>query len=327
MVPLILPVHGAVDRARESALGDKKLGTTGRGIGPAYEDKVARRAVRLVDLEDTDYLAQKIDALLTHHNATLRGFGADEIDATELMQSVMAIRDELLSYRSVVWQDLRAARKNNQRVLFEGAQGTLLDVDHGTYPFVTSSNTVSAQAATGSGVGPGYLDYVLGITKCYTTRVGSGPFPTELNDDVGQLLGERGHEFGTNTGRQRRCGWFDAVLVRQANAISGITGMALTKLDVLDTLPEIKICIAYEINGQRYDHLPASGVLCELITPVYETLPGWQCNTAGLRRWEDLPLAAQNYVRRIEALCETPVSSVSTSPEREDTILLVDPFA
>lgn len=326
-VPLILPVHGAVDRAREMALGDKKLGTTGRGIGPAYEDKVARRAIRLIDLAKPEFLRQKIDALLTHHNATLRGFGADEIDADELMKSLMEIAPELLSYHSVVWQDLRTARKDNKRVLFEGAQGTLLDVDHGTYPFVTSSNTVSAQAATGSGVGPSHLDYVLGITKAYTTRVGSGPFPTELNDEVGNTLGERGHEFGTTTGRKRRCGWFDAVLVRQANAISGITGMALTKLDVLDTLPEIKICTAYELNGKKIDHLPACQVEQEMVTPVYEAMPGWQSNTAGIRKWDDLPPAAQAYVRRIEALCETPVSSVSTSPEREDTILLVDPFA
>lgn len=326
-VPLILPVHGAVDRAREGALGDKKLGTTGRGIGPAYEDKVARRAIRLIDLAKPEFLRQKIDALLTHHNATLRGFGADEIDADQLMHSLMEIAPELLSYHSVVWQDLREARRTNKRVLFEGAQGTLLDVDHGTYPFVTSSNTVSAQAATGSGVGPSHLDYVLGITKAYTTRVGSGPFPTELMDDTGELLGQRGHEFGTVTGRKRRCGWFDAVLVRQANAISGITGMALTKLDVLDTLAEIKICTAYELNGKKIDHLPACQVEQGMVTPVYETMPGWQSNTAGIRKWDELPPAAQAYVRRIEALCETPISSVSTSPEREDTILLVDPFA
>jgi adenylosuccinate synthase len=326
-VPLVLPVHGAVDRAREEALGANKLGTTGRGMGPANEDKVARRAVRLVDLAQPEFLRTKIDALLTHHNATLRGFSAPEINADELMTSLLEITPELLSYRALVWQELQAARKAGKRVLFEGAQGTLLDVDHGTYPFVTSSNTVAGQAATGSGVGPSYLDYVLGITKAYTTRVGFGPFPTELKDDIGELLGQRGHEFGTNTGRKRRCGWFDAVLVRQANAISGITGMALTKLDVLDTLPEIKICVAYEIDGKRIDHMPADQVAREHITPIYETLPGWQSNTAGVREWAKLPPAAQAYVNRIEELCETPISSISTSPEREDTILRVDPFA
>jgi len=325
-VPLVLPVHGAVDRAREEALGDKKLGTTGRGMGPAYEDKVARRAVRLIDLMQPEFLRQKIEALLTHHNATLRGFGAPEMSVDELMKSLLEIAPELLSYRAVVWQELQAARKNGAQILFEGAQGTLLDVDHGTYPFVTSSNTVAAQAATGSGVGPSHLDYVLGITKAYTTRVGTGPFPTELQDETGELLGQRGHEFGTNTGRKRRCGWFDAVLVRQANAISGISGMALTKLDVLDTLPEIKICTAYELNGKRIDHLPACQVAQTKVQPVYETLPGWQSETAGTREWDKLPAAAQAYVRRIKELCDTPISSVSTSPEREDTILLVDPF-
>ena len=326
-VPLILPVHGAVDRARENALGAAKLGTTGRGIGPAYEDKVARRAVRLVDLVQVDFLESKIEALLTHHNATLRGFGAEEVDAKDLMNSILEIRNELLEYRAMVWDHLYRARKNSKKILFEGAQGSLLDVDHGTYPYVTSSNTVAAQAATGSGVGPKALDYILGITKCYTTRVGSGPFPTELNDDVGQLLGERGHEFGTVTGRKRRCGWFDTVLVRQANAVSGITGMALTKLDVLDTLPEIKICVGYKWDGEPIDYLPACQVAQNNLSPIYETMPGWQSNTAGVRRWEDLPAQAQAYIRRIEELCETPVSSVSTSPEREDTILLIDPFA
>ncbi len=325
-VPLVLPVHGAVDRAREAALGDKKLGTTGRGMGPAYEDKVARRAVRLVDLMQPEFLRTKIDALLTHHNATLRGFGAEEINADDLMAELAKIAPELLSYRAVVWQELQTARTRGAQVLFEGAQGTLLDVDHGTYPFVTSSNTIAAQAATGSGVGPGYLDYVLGITKAYTTRVGTGPFPTEQQNDVGELLGQRGHEFGTNTGRKRRCGWFDAVLVRQANAISGVTGMALTKLDVLDALPEIKICVAYELDGARIDHLPACQVAQTRVQPVYESLAGWQSDTAGIRDWNKLPPAAQAYVKRIEELCATPVSSVSTSPEREDTILLVDPF-
>ena len=325
-VPLILPVHGAVDRARESALGDAKLGTTGRGIGPAYEDKVARRAVRLIDLQQPEFLAQKIGALLTHHNATLRGFGAPEMNAAEITQSLLKIAPELLSYRAVVWQELQAARKNGAQILFEGAQGTLLDVDHGTYPFVTSSNTVAAQASAGSGVGPGTLDYVLGITKAYTTRVGTGPFPTEQENNVGELLGTRGHEFGTNTGRKRRCGWFDAVLVRQANAISGINGMALTKLDVLDTLPEIKICTAYELDGKRLDHLPACQVAQTRVKPVYETLPGWQSPTAGIREWKKLPPRAQAYVKRIEELCETPVASISTSPEREDTILITDPF-
>jgi len=325
-VPLILPVHGAVDRAREAALGNEKLGTTGRGIGPAYEDKVARRAVRLIDLMQPEFLAQKIQVLLTHHNATLRGFGAPEMNAAEITQSVLKIAPELLSYQAVVWQELQATRKNGAQILFEGAQGTLLDVDHGTYPFVTSSNTVAAQASAGSGVGPGTLDYVLGITKAYTTRVGTGPFPTEQENNVGELLGTRGHEFGTNTGRKRRCGWFDAVLVRQANAISGINGMALTKLDVLDTLPEIKICTAYELDGKRLDHLPACQVAQTRVKPVYETLPGWQSPTAGIREWKKLPPRAQAYVKRIEELCETPVASISTSPEREDTILITDPF-
>ena len=325
-VPLVLPVHGVVDRAREEALGADKLGTTGRGMGPAYEDKVARRAIRLVDLAKPEFLKKKIELLLTHHNATLRGFGKPEMNADELFASLMAIAAEVLSYRTLVWQELRTARQNGAQILFEGAQGTLLDIDHGTYPFVTSSNTMAAQAAIGTGIGPHNLDYVLGITKAYTTRVGMGPFPTELFDDTGELLCERGHEYGTVTGRKRRCGWFDAVLMRQANAISGITGIALTKIDVLDTLPEIKICVAYELDGKRIDHLPADQVDRMNVKPVYETMKGWQSSTAGVRDWSKLPAAARAYVNRLEELCETPISSISTSPERDDTILRVDPF-
>lgn len=322
---LILPVHQAVDRAMEAARG-KSLGTTGRGIGPAYEDKAARRGIRVCDLAHEESLREKLDYLLIHHNALLRGLDAEPVDGEQLMQDLLNIRERILQYARPAWRDLDAARRRGDAILFEGAQGIMLDADHGTYPFVTSSNTVAAQAATGAGVGPMAVNYVLGITKAYTTRVGAGPFPSEQDNDTGQLLGERGHEFGTNTGRKRRCGWFDAVLVAQAVKQGGISGIALTKLDVLDTLDEIKICTGYDIDGAHYDYLPASPVLQASATPVYETLPGWRTSTQGARRWADLPAEAIKYVRRVEELIGAPVTLLSTSPEREDTILVTDPF-
>ncbi len=323
---LILPLHQNLDLAREKAAGKAKIGTTGRGIGPAYEDKTARRAIRVGDLADMDVLSDKIDTLLFHHNALLRGLGMPEVDSTELHDKLAEMAPQLLPYMATVWQDLDNMRRKGQRILFEGAQGTMLDIDHGTYPFVTSSNTVAGQAAIGSGQGPGAIDYVLGITKAYTTRVGSGPFPTELNNDVGQELGERGREFGTVTGRARRCGWFDAVLVRQAVKVNGITGIALTKLDVLDGQPELNVCVGYEINGEKYDHLPASTVRQGLVKPIYETMEGWSESTQGARSWADLPATAIKYIRRIEELIDAPVAMLSTSPERDDTILVHDPF-
>ncbi|MDF2096362.1 adenylosuccinate synthase [Aquibaculum arenosum] len=326
-VTLILPPHGRLDRAREAAQGKKAIGTTGRGIGPAYEDKVGRRAVRLCDLADPDLLSDRLDQLLVHHNALLRGLGETEIDKAELMAQLLEIAPKVLPYVDRVWQRLEAARRSGKRILFEGAQGALLDVDHGTYPYVTSSNTVAGQAAAGSGTGPAVINQVLGITKAYTTRVGSGPFPTELDDEIGQRLGERGREFGTVTGRRRRCGWFDAVLVRQAIQTGGITGIALTKLDVLDGLSELKIGVGYEIDGQRYDYLPASPALQAKAVPIYETLPGWGESTQGARSWGDLPATAVKYVRHIEELVGAPVTLLSTSPDRDDTILMRDPFA
>ncbi|MAM68956.1 MAG: adenylosuccinate synthase [Pseudomonadota bacterium] len=326
-VPLILPLHGSLDRAREDARGNEKIGTTGRGIGPAYEDKVARRAVRLCDLTDPDTLAERVDNLLSHHNALLRGLGAEEIDPGESLEALRGIGDALLPYAAPVWRDLAAAHRAGRKVLFEGAQGFMLDVDHGTYPFVTSSNTLAGQAAAGSGMGVGAVGYVLGITKAYTTRVGSGPFPTEQQNDIGNLLGERGHEFGTVTGRQRRCGWFDAVLVSQSATIGGIHGIALTKLDVLDGIPELQVCIGYHHDGTAYDYFPAGRNIQAGIEPVYETLEGWEESTQGARSWADLPAAAVKYVRRIEELIGVPVALLSTSPEREDTILVRDPFA
>jgi adenylosuccinate synthase len=284
---LILPLHGAIDRARETARGKDAIGTTGRGIGPAYEDKVGRRAIRLCDLEDPDFLTRRVEALLVHHNALLRGLGEAEMTVDELVAPLLAIAPKVLPYMGRVWQRLDAARHNGQRILFEGAQGILLDVDHGTYPFVTSSNTVASQAAAGSGTGVGAIDSVLGITKAYTTRVGAGPFPTELEDEIGRTLGERGREFGTVTGRQRRCGWFDAVLVGQTIKTAGIDGIALTKLDVLDGLDELKVCIGYRIDGRDYDHLPALPSLQARVEPVYEALPGWQESTYGARSWAD----------------------------------------
>ncbi len=325
---LILPVHQALDHALEAARsGDKKIGTTGRGIGPAYEDKVARRGVRVCDLEHPDLLKDKLENMALHHNALLKGLGADLIDPTKIYDDLMAVRDEILSYTGVVWHRLAEERKRGSKILFEGAQGVMLDVDHGTYPFVTSSNTVAASAASGAGVGPRMVDYVLGITKAYTTRVGTGPFPTELHDDIGERIGERGHEFGTTTGRKRRCGWFDAVLVRQAIKVSGISGIALTKLDVLDGFDELKICVGYELNGQKIDYYPASQIHQADVKPIYETVEGWQESTYGARSWADLPAAAVKYVRHIEELIEAPVTLLSTSPERDDTILMQDPFA
>jgi adenylosuccinate synthase len=324
---LILPLHGHIDRAREEASGASKIGTTGRGIGPAYEDKVARRAIRVCDLADDSVLESKIERLLAHHNALLRGLGMPEVDGQDLLVQLKDLAPRILPFADVVWQRLEEARRVGKRILFEGAQGAMLDVDHGTYPFVTSSNTVSGQAASGSGVGPGQVGYVLGICKAYTTRVGAGPFPTELNDEVGTLIGDRGREFGTVTGRRRRCGWFDAVLVRQAVKVGGLNGIALTKLDVLDGFDELKICTGYSLNGEIIHHLPASQVSQERVEPVYESIEGWKESTHGARSWVELPAAAIKYVRRIEELIEAPVALLSTSPEREDTILVRDPFA
>jgi adenylosuccinate synthase len=324
---LILPLHRMLDRAREEARGQAKIGTTGRGIGPAYEDKTARRAIRVCDLGDEKALAGKVDELLVHHNALLRGFGQDGIDRDALLATLTELAPKLLPYAASVWRELDQARRAGRRILFEGAQGIMLDVDHGTYPFVTSSNTVSGAAAAGTGMGPKSLDYILGITKAYTTRVGSGPFPTELTDEVGKTLGEKGREFGTVTGRQRRCGWFDAVLVRQSVKLSGMDGIALTKLDVLDGFPEIKVCVGYKIDGEDLDYLPASQSVQAGVVPVYETLEGWSESTQGARSWADLPATAIKYIRRIEELIEAPVTLLSTSPERDDTIMVRDPFA
>ena len=325
---LILPLHGMVDRAREAAKGkDEKIGTTGRGIGPAYEDKVGRRAIRICDLGDAEHLARRVQGLLTHHNALLRGLGEAEADAAEITAQLLELAPRILPYAAPVWKLLDNVRSRSHRILFEGAQGAMLDVDHGTYPFVTSSNTVAGQAAAGSGIGPKAIGTVLGITKAYTTRVGSGPFPTELFDEVGQSLGERGREFGTVTGRQRRCGWFDAVMVRQAVKVGGIDGIAFTKLDVLDGLKEIKVCVGYELDGKRIDYLPSLPAEQAAVKPIYETLQGWQESTYGARSWAELPATAIKYVRRVEELIGAPVALLSTSPERDDTILMQDPFA
>jgi adenylosuccinate synthase len=324
---LILPLHRELDQAREEARGKSKIGTTGRGIGPAYEDKVARRAIRVCDLADKEVLAAKLDQLVAHHNAWLRGMGRAEFDPAGLMKDLAAVAPKILPYATTVWQVLDRARRDGKRILFEGAQGVMLDVDHGTYPFVTSSNSVAGQAAAGAGIGPRSLDYVLGITKAYTTRVGSGPFPTELEDAIGQRLGERGREFGTVTGRPRRCGWFDAVMVRQAIKVSGIDGIALTKLDVLDGLDELKLCTGYRVGKDEFDHLPALPTLQAAVEPVYETLEGWQTSTQGARSWAELPATAIKYIRRVEELIEAPVALLSTSPEREDTIMVRDPYS
>jgi len=324
---LILPFHGQIDRAREEARGAAKIGTTGRGIGPAYEDKVARRGLRVCDLGDEEHLSERIESLLFHHNAGLRGLGAAEIDGRDLIEKLREIAPRILPYADRVWALLDDARRKNRYILFEGAQGAMLDVDHGTYPFVTSSNTVSGQAAVGSGTGMSGIGYVLGITKAYTTRVGSGPFPTELDDEIGRTLGEKGREFGTVTGRPRRCGWFDGVMVRQAIKVSGITGIALTKLDILDGLEELKICTGYHLNGEVLNYFPAGISAQAGVEPIYETLEGWQESTYGARSWGDLPATAIKYIRRIEELIEAPVAMLSTSPERDDTILVNDPFA
>lgn len=324
---LILPVHQLLDNVREEALGKAKIGTTGRGIGPAYEDKVGRRAIRFGDLADPESLPAKIEKLLEHHNAILRGLGKSEVSVEELLNPLLEMAPKLTPYSQIVWQVLDDAKTKGQQILFEGAQGTLLDIDHGTVPFVTSSNTVAGQASAGSGMGPGALSYVLGITKAYTTRVGSGPFPTELFDEVGDGLGERGHEFGTVTGRERRCGWFDAVLVRQAVKVNGITGIALMKIDVLDGMSELKICTGYKLDGKVIKHLPSNPAEQARVEPIYETMDGWSESTEGARSWADLPATCIKYIKRIEELIETPVAVCSTSPEREDTILVTDPFA
>jgi len=325
--PLILPVHGELDRAREGQTAIAKIGTTGRGIGPAYEDKVGRRAVRVADLADPATLEARVDRLLLHHNALRRGLGLEEVNRSELMAQLTEIAPKILKFAAPVWKVLNEKRKAGKRILFEGAQGSLLDVDFGTYPFVTSSTTLSGMAATGTGMGPGAIDFVLGIVKAYTTRVGEGPFACELFDDVGEHLATVGREKGTVTGRSRRCGWFDAVLVRQTCALSGVNGIALTKMDVLDGLPELKICVAYDLDGERLDYLPTAADQQARVTPIYETIEGWEGSTAGARSWADLPAAAIKYVRRIEELIQCPVALVSTSPEREDTILVTDPFA
>jgi adenylosuccinate synthase len=323
---LILPLHRELDVWREEAAGGGKIGTTGRGIGPAYEDKVGRRAIRLNDLANLNTLAPKLERILVHHNALRRGLGRPEFSHAELKAALEEVRADILPYMDVVWDLLDRSRRAGKRILFEGAQGALLDIDHGTYPFVTSSNTIAAQAATGSGLGPKALGYVLGIAKAYTTRVGSGPFPTELTDEIGRKIGERGHEFGTVTGRQRRCGWFDSVLARQAIKVCGIDGIALTKLDVLDGFDEIKVCIGYMLDGQKIDRLPAGQNSQARVEPVWETFEGWSQSTRGARKWADLPAQAVKYVRYVEELIECPVTLLSTSPERDDTILMRDPF-
>ena len=324
---LILPSHGALDRARDQRRGDKKLGTTGLGIGPAYEDKVGRRAIRVCDLADPPALEWRVDDVLLHHNALLRGLGEPEVDRGELLTALHQIAPRISPYAGPVWRLLDEARSQGKRILFEGAQGAMLDVDHGTYPFVTSSNAVAGQAAAGSGTAPSAIGFVLGITKAYTTRVGAGPFPTELSDAIGEALGERGREFGTVTGRKRRCGWFDAVAVRQAIKTGGIKGIALTKLDVLDGFDQVKICTAYRRAGETYDYVPAGMTAQAEIEPVYETAQGWRDSTRGARSWADLPATAIKYIRRLEELIGAPVALLSTSPERDDTVLVRDPFA
>ncbi|MBF9026565.1 adenylosuccinate synthase [Rhodobacterales bacterium FZCC0188] len=326
--PLILPIHGELDRAREDAASaGTKIGTTGRGIGPAYEDKVGRRSVRVADLADEATLIARVDRALQHHDPLRRGLGIAPVDRDALIEKLKAIAPEILPYAAPVWKVLNEQRRAGKRILFEGAQGALLDIDFGTYPFVTSSNVIAGQAATGVGLGPGAVDYVLGIVKAYTTRVGEGPFPTELDDEDGTRLGTRGHEFGTVTGRKRRCGWFDAALVRQTCATSGVNGIALTKLDVLDGFDTLKICVGYELDGTRIDYLPTASEAQKRCTPIYEEMEGWHETTEGARSWADLPANAIKYVRRVEELIDCPVALLSTSPEREDTILVTDPFA
>lgn len=325
--PLILPIHGELDRAREAQNSVAKIGTTGRGIGPAYEDKVGRRVVRVADLADAATLELRVDRALVHHDALRRGLGLPPVDRDALLSSLRDIAEEVLQYAAPVWKVMTEARKAGKRILFEGAQGALLDIDFGTYPFVTSSNVIAGQAATGVGLGPGAIDFVLGIVKAYTTRVGEGPFPTELLDEDGQRLGERGHEFGTTTGRKRRCGWFDACLVRQTCATSGVNGISLTKLDVLDGFETLKICVGYDLDGKVLDYLPTAADQQARCTPIYEEMPGWSESTECARSWAELPANAIKYVRRVEELIDCPVALLSTSPERDDTILVRDPFA
>ena len=325
--PLILPLHRELDTIRETSNSGTRIGTTKRGIGPAYEDKVGRRALRVIDLADFSSLPSKVENLLLHHNALRRGLGKTEFQAADLIAQLKEIAPKVLPFVGPVWHRLHQVRMAGQRILFEGAQGALLDIDHGTYPYVTSSNTVAGQAAAGAGIAPRAISYVLGITKAYTTRVGEGPFPAELTGEIGARLGERGHEFGTITGRKRRCGWFDAVLVRQTVITGGIDGIAFTKLDVLDGLKEIKVAIAYDLDGKRIDHLPAAADAQARCKPVYETMEGWNDSTQGARSWAQLPAAAIKYVRRVEELIGAPVAILSTSPERDDTILVRDPFA
>ena len=324
--PLILPVHQDLDKIREDAAGKSKIGTTGRGIGPAYEDKIGRRAIRLADLADIVTLETRIERLLAHHNALRIGLGVSKIDGEQLKKELLEIAPLVLKYAAPVWKILDEKRKAGKRILFEGAQGALLDVDYGTYPYVTSSNTLSGMAATGTGLGPNAIGFVLGIVKAYTTRVGEGPFACELSDEIGEHLATVGREKGTVTGRARRCGWFDAVLVRQTCILSGVTGIALTKLDVLDGLKELKICVGYELDGKKLDYLPTASDHQTRIKPIYEVMEGWVETTAGARSWGELPASAIKYVRRIEELIDCPVAMLSTSPEREDTILVTDPF-
>jgi adenylosuccinate synthase len=323
---LILPLHSELDVMREAAAGEGKIGTTGRGIGPAYEDKVGRRSIRVQDLKNIGTLGPKVDRILVHHNALRRGLGKPEIDKSSLMAELTEIGPKILPYMDVTWDLLDRERRAGKRILFEGAQGALLDIDHGTYPFVTSSNTVAAQAAIGSGVGPSAIGNVLGIAKAYTTRVGAGPFPTELTDEIGERLGERGHEFGVVTGRKRRCGWFDACLVRQTIKVSGISGIALTKLDVLDGFDTLQVCVGYHLDGEAISRLPAGHNAQARLEPIYQAFEGWTQSTRGARSWTELPAQAVKYVRTIEELIECPVTLLSTSPERDDTILMKDPF-
>jgi adenylosuccinate synthase len=323
---LILPFHREMDEIREDTAGKAKIGTTRRGIGPAYEDKVGRRSIRVMDLISEENLNHRLETVLMHHNAIRKGLGKEMFEKDQLKKELLEIAPEILKYSQPVWKKIDEFKQQKKKILFEGAQGILLDVDHGTYPFVTSSNTVASSAATGSGCGPNSINYVLGITKAYTTRVGEGPFPTELTDSIGEQLGQKGKEFGTVTSRKRRCGWFDGVLVRQTIKISGIDGIALTKLDVLDELDEIKICVAYQLDGKKIDYLPAAVDDQLKVTPIYKTFKGWKSSTKGIKNFNDLPTNAKNYVSELGKFIETKISSISTSPERNDTILIEDPF-
>ena len=323
---LILPFHREMDEIREDTAGKAKIGTTRRGIGPAYEDKVGRRSIRVMDLISEENLNHRLETVLMHHNAIRKGLGKEMFEKDQLKKELLEIAPEILKYSQPVWKKIDEFKQQKKKILFEGAQGILLDVDHGTYPFVTSSNTVASSAATGSGCGPNSINYVLGITKAYTTRVGEGPFPTELTDSIGEQLGQKGKEFGTVTSRKRRCGWFDGVLVRQTIKISGIDGIALTKLDVLDELDEIKICVAYQLDGKKIDYLPAAVDDQLKVTPIYKTFKGWKSSTKGIKNFKDLPINAKNYVSELGKFIETKISSISTSPERNDTILIEDPF-